>query len=330
MGLIANSLLLASGSTERALPSHPLGFCLRQPARFPTDGCGRVECRAAAASGLELRRRGRTGTALLHFACTVSPELVASLVASGWRMCGERAARPSRPGAPLPPAVLPVQVIRPGFPRKGAPRRERDVLRELAAAETAVRAGLAGAELAQRARAIAYAELDCLPVFQPMSDPFGKVLPVGDDESPPRSGRPGADSLATSQQEHTEVDEYIDSYTRAQALEDGFLVDVTEASRKEGILVPVALTAAVHEEYVVVPEGVVGQQSEARLRAILSAMRMQCPRVIAVTGEGRYSFMLHGRNDRQQGIPPLVELTVVLAGGDAGEPVLTIMLPNED
>ena len=40
--------------------------------------------------------------------------------------------------------------------------------------------------------------------------------------------------------------EIIYPYTRAQALEDGVLVDVSEIAKEAGIKFPVALTAAVY------------------------------------------------------------------------------------
>jgi len=42
----------------------------------------------------------------------------------------------------------------------------------------------------------------------------------------------------------------IHVYTRAQALEDGVLVDVSETARKAGFKIPVALTRAVWDQYV--------------------------------------------------------------------------------
>ena len=54
--------------------------------------------------------------------------------------------------------------------------------------------------------------------------------------------------------------EVIDAYTRAQALEDGVLVDVSEMAKEAGIKFPVALTATVYGQYVEVPEGVTGQR----------------------------------------------------------------------
>lgn len=50
--------------------------------------------------------------------------------------------------------------------------------------------------------------------------------------------------------------ELIHSYSRRQANEDGVLVDISETAREAGFTLPVALTAAVYEQYVKVPDGV--------------------------------------------------------------------------
>ena len=52
--------------------------------------------------------------------------------------------------------------------------------------------------------------------------------------------------------------------TRTQAIEDGVLVDVTNTAREAGILYPTALTSAVWEKYVKVPERVEGQDENAQ------------------------------------------------------------------
>src|SRR5437879_6332420 len=57
----------------------------------------------------------------------------------------------------------------------------------------------------------------------------------------------------------------IYSYTRTQAIEDGVLVDVTPMAREAGFVYPVALTRAVWNRYVEVPEGVTGQDEIGRL-----------------------------------------------------------------
>lgn len=61
----------------------------------------------------------------------------------------------------------------------------------------------------------------------------------------------------------------IHVYTRAQAIEDGVLVDVTETAKEAGIRYPVAITQAVWAEYVAVPDGVEGQDENGRLWDIL-------------------------------------------------------------
>jgi hypothetical protein len=41
-------------------------------------------------------------------------------------------------------------------------------------------------------------------------------------------------------------------------------------------------------------------------------------------------FALHVRNDSRERTPPLVRLKALCGPGDDGEPVVTVMLPNED
>src|SRR5215510_5293364 len=57
----------------------------------------------------------------------------------------------------------------------------------------------------------------------------------------------------------------ISRYTRADALRDGVLIDVSPTAREAGIRYPVALTRAVWERCVVVPPGVICQDEAGRL-----------------------------------------------------------------
>ena len=41
-------------------------------------------------------------------------------------------------------------------------------------------------------------------------------------------------------------------------------------------------------------------------------------------------FGVHVRNDNREGVPPLVRLKAVCGPGDHGEPVITVMTPEED
>ncbi len=64
--------------------------------------------------------------------------------------------------------------------------------------------------------------------------------------------------------------EPIHVYTRAQALADGVLIDVTETAREAGFRVPVALTAAVWADVREIPVAQKGiQDPEGRLWDLL-------------------------------------------------------------
>ena len=122
--------------------------------------------------------------------------------------------------------------------------------------------------------------------------------------------------------------EVISVYTRAQALEDGVLVDVSEMAKEAGIKFPVALTATVYGKYVEVPDGVIGQDEAGRLWDILWMFRCA-----AASFDGdTLLFKLHVRNHNRERLDSrdLVRLKAQCGPGDDGEPVLTIMLPDED
>ena len=60
--------------------------------------------------------------------------------------------------------------------------------------------------------------------------------------------------MTTNETNDSLFGDVIYQYTRAQAIEDGMLIDVTETAREAGITIPTALTAAVWERCVTVPE----------------------------------------------------------------------------
>ena len=122
--------------------------------------------------------------------------------------------------------------------------------------------------------------------------------------------------------------ELIYSYTRKQAIEDGVLVDVTKLAREAGWVMPVALTRAVWDRYVMVPDGVAGQDETGRLWDVLWMCRIQA---LGLWGKKpEMLFKLHVCNDNREGTPPLVTLKAHCGPGDDGASVVTIMLPGED
>src|SRR5512142_1811169 len=65
----------------------------------------------------------------------------------------------------------------------------------------------------------------------------------------------------------------IFSYTRAQAIADGVLVDVSKLAKEAGFRFPVAVTAGVWAECVAVPDDVEGQDETGRLWDVLTMLR---------------------------------------------------------
>ena len=119
--------------------------------------------------------------------------------------------------------------------------------------------------------------------------------------------------------------EVIYVYTRAQAIADGVLIDVSEMGKEAGFVYPVAMTSVVFNRYVKVPEGVSCQDEKGRLWDILWMLR-----VAIKTGGSRTEvpFSLYVRNDNKSA--KLVQLKAICGPGDDPEPVITIMLPEED
>jgi hypothetical protein len=121
----------------------------------------------------------------------------------------------------------------------------------------------------------------------------------------------------------------IYSYTRAQAVADGFQVDVTKTARETGIRFPVFLTRTVFDTCVAVPEGVHGQDEAGRLWDIVWMLRFAV-RKAAGQGLARVPFALYVRNDNRR--PKLVKLVATCGALDMddSQPAITVMSPDED
>ena len=122
--------------------------------------------------------------------------------------------------------------------------------------------------------------------------------------------------------------EVISSYSRAQAIEDGALVDVSTVAKEAGIKFPVAMTATVWGQYVEVPEGVGCQDESGRLWDIVWMFRCAAAKFDGDT----LLFKLYVRNHNRERLDrrDLVTLKAICGPGDNGEPVVTIMTPEED
>ena len=125
----------------------------------------------------------------------------------------------------------------------------------------------------------------------------------------------------------------IDAYTRAQAIEDGVLVDVSETAREAGFNIPVAVTRTVWNRLVAVPEGYLGFQDErGRLWDVVSMARYYARRASDRDRVIMCVLVRDIRKDlRDSDRPPRKHFPIVAIGaGDQGEAVVTVMFPDDD
>ena len=115
------------------------------------------------------------------------------------------------------------------------------------------------------------------------------------------------------------------SYTRADALADGVLIDLTKLATEAGIKIPTAITQAAWHAAIEPPSDCPEQSVDGRAWDVLTLLRFEALRNGQAT---RLDFIVSvTRNSRSS---EDVHLKALVHPGDTGEPVITIMLPNED
>ena len=119
-------------------------------------------------------------------------------------------------------------------------------------------------------------------------------------------------------------EDLIYSYSRKQAIEDGVLIDVSPVAKEAGFNYPVAITSAVHSDIKNIPETQSHQSYEGRLWDILTVLHWQIKAGKADGNILHFILIMHVEKEE------LYKLKSICGPGDDMEPVITIMLPNED
>jgi hypothetical protein len=127
--------------------------------------------------------------------------------------------------------------------------------------------------------------------------------------------------------------EVVSSYSRAQALEDGVLVDAGAMAQEAGFKWPVAITAAAWSDCVAWSEAdserQVHQDQSGRLWDVLF-MAQHAIRANRSGGD-RLKFQLYRvPRDGKSTEARVTTLKLIVGPGDHGEPVIAILLPDED
>jgi hypothetical protein len=146
---------------------------------------------------------------------------------------------------------------------------------------------------------------------------YGPLFQKEQPEQPARATPPGLSIWDGA--------ELIDMYSRAEALEDGVLIDAGKLAKEAGFCFPVAFTRAVWEGFIDPGTMGLGQSIDGRLWDTLQLLRRAIK--AAPVGENTMRFRciyIMGAESR------LVTLKAVCGPGDKGEPVITVLLPEED
>ena len=121
--------------------------------------------------------------------------------------------------------------------------------------------------------------------------------------------------------------ELIHSYSRQQAIDDGVLIDVSQTGEEAGIRRPIALTRALYETYVKPSRELedVGQSVEGRLWDLLFIFVFYARKAKEQVFNYKCLFLMN-----PSGVPQIKFIKAHIGPGDQGEPVITLMLPEED
>ncbi len=151
------------------------------------------------------------------------------------------------------------------------------------------------------------------------------------DINHPTTNDAGSSPCTPEAHQRSGFGEAICTYTRAQAIEDGVLVDATETAREAGFRYPVAMTRAAWEDCVSWGDDDSKRQTyqdeAGRLWDVLWMASVAARR----NSGAELRFQLYRVPRGGRGVKPrLVVLQMHCGPGDEGEPVITISMLGED
>lgn len=120
-------------------------------------------------------------------------------------------------------------------------------------------------------------------------------------------------------------EDLIFAYTRAEALADGVLRDITKLAQEAGFRHPTVMSAAAWAATVEPPGDCPGQSVEGRAWDVLQVLRLRAKEAGQTE---RVDFVVYVKQNAVTWRD--VALKALVHPGDEGEPVITVMLPGED
>lgn len=115
--------------------------------------------------------------------------------------------------------------------------------------------------------------------------------------------------------------------SRARAMADGAIKDVTDEAREAGIGCPVALTSTARSDCV---ERLGGQLDEGEMGCLRHLLKPLRHALLPLDGGWeRVEFVVDTPNDLRRQTRPVLHLEAIRGTGDDGEPVITVKVPCE-
>lgn len=125
--------------------------------------------------------------------------------------------------------------------------------------------------------------------------------------------------------------EPVSIYTRADAIADALLIDISVTAREAGFRIPVAMTARAWDNCVAWTETDSQMQTTQDEAGRLWDVVWLASRIARNARGQRRPFQLYRvPRDGHATRPALTALHLHIGPGDAGEPVITILMPDED
>ncbi|MGL1892184.1 MAG: hypothetical protein OCD02_11200 [Spirochaetaceae bacterium] len=119
--------------------------------------------------------------------------------------------------------------------------------------------------------------------------------------------------------------EPISVYTREMAIADGFLLDISVMAKEAGFKVPVAVTHTLYANWIEPDEYSkrMGQSSSGRIWDVLMHLHLASK---GANGNTVFVNVVFATKDGSK----TVKIKSLIGPGDTAEPVITVMLPEED
>ena len=152
------------------------------------------------------------------------------------------------------------------------------------------------------------------------------ALPEQEPSADPGESHAVLDPQLDPQPEETESDEAASILTREQAIQAGFLIDVTPTANSMGLPVPISISKPLWVLGITASDTIPEDQREARVRDVLMALRLRLANARVAPPGIEFAALL---SFPPEPTPQLLSLYVIAHGDQTTPYTLTILLANE-